>query len=61
MHKYVYMCLYVICVCICVYGCIYVCICVCICMSVFTISIDRSPNHGNTAARLPGWGSRDGM
>jgi len=53
-----YMCMHM---CVCMDGCIYVCICVCICMSVFTISIDRSPNHGNTAARLPGWGSRDGM
>lgn len=61
MHKYVYMCVYVICVCICVWMCICVHMCVCICMSVFTISIDRSPNHGNTAAHLPGWGSRDGM
>ena len=61
MHKYVYMCLYVVCVCICVWMYICVHMCVCICMSVFTISFDRSPNHGNTAARLPGWGSRDGM
>ena len=48
-------------VCLCVWMYICVHMCVCICMSVFTISIDRSPSHGNTAARLPGWGSRDGM